>query len=567
MASEELAQAVRLAKAGEKDSARRILLKLVEEEPQNELAWIWLVDTMPTDAQRIATLKQCLQLIPESKFAIQALANLQGRREIMPLEGQELQPEAFTPLVTDKPLGIPKPLSEQPTDVAIPPASFDGPSVGQGAEASQQPEPRGSRVDEVEKLAAALRPPGDQAPAVQPVEEMLPDQIQPLEERQRARRARIGLLAVTAALIVLAAAYTAVFSPRSPFHAVIFPPASAEPQLGLSSPQPEPPAALEIPRGLPQEEETAAPTLIVTEGVAEIFPTSTPSPPFLNLGGSEPGWLAWSGDGAWIAVLSGGGLSLFDSRELLTLRYLDLTEDGIQCRLADGGHRIACRGSSIQIWSLPDGDEVIRLDHPEYDEESSLWLAYAPDASQTAVVFDADPRTVWLWSASGTLLDVKLQAPTRIERLEYSPDGRYLAAGLTGGRVEVWSLAAYEQSILIAEQMGVLTGMEFSGNGNILALSDGQLVLVWDVPGQNLLRKFELPMQIRDLAVSPDGSLLALGTQTGQVLILDIESGQQAQSIEGPGSPVSVLAYSPQGERLAAAYDEGLIFFYDEMVK
>ncbi len=567
MASEELARAIRLAKAGEKDSARRILLKLVEEEPQNELAWIWLVDTMPTDAQRTATLKQCLQFIPESKFALQALATLQGRREMMPPEDQELQPQELTPVVTDKPLGITRPLSDQPAEAAISPDTYGGSSVPQPAQTSQQPEPRGSRVEEVEKLAAELRPPGDQAALVQPVEEMLPEQLQPREEQQRARRVRISLLAITAVLIVLAAAYTAVFSPRSPLYGLIFSPTPAEPQLSPGVPQPEPPAALAIPRGLPQGEQPAAPTLIETDDVAEVLPTSTPSPPFLNLDGSMPGWLAWSGDGDWIAVLSAGGLSLFDSHDLQTLRYLDLADDIVQCRLAEGGLRMACRGSAIQIWSLPEGDAVTRLDHPEYDEGSSLWLAYAPDASQTAVVFDADPRTIWLWSASGSLLDTQLRAPTEIQRLEFSPDGRYLAAGLAGGRAEVWALASSEQVILIAEQMGALTGMEFSANGDLLALSDGQLALIWDVPGQNLVRRIESPTQIRDLAVSPDGSRLALGTQAGQIVILDIETGGQVQLIEGPGSPVSVLAYSPQGERLAAAYNEGLIFFYDQMVK
>lgn len=51
MADEILQQAIGLVKAGKNDEARGLLYHLVKTDPQNEMAWLWLSETM-NDAQR-----------------------------------------------------------------------------------------------------------------------------------------------------------------------------------------------------------------------------------------------------------------------------------------------------------------------------------------------------------------------------------------------------------------------------------------------------------------------------------------------------------------------------------
>ena len=48
--SELFQTAVQKAKAGERDQAQEMLLKLVEKEPNHELAWLWLTNTTKTVA-------------------------------------------------------------------------------------------------------------------------------------------------------------------------------------------------------------------------------------------------------------------------------------------------------------------------------------------------------------------------------------------------------------------------------------------------------------------------------------------------------------------------------------
>jgi hypothetical protein len=73
MAFDILRQAVELIRLGRKETARQVLTGLVQTEPHNEAAWLWLAYTQSDDAGRIQILTACLGAVPESQAARQAL--------------------------------------------------------------------------------------------------------------------------------------------------------------------------------------------------------------------------------------------------------------------------------------------------------------------------------------------------------------------------------------------------------------------------------------------------------------------------------------------------------------
>src|ERR1035437_5896766 len=79
MTSEQLGNAITLVKTGYKDKARELLLQIIQDDPHNETAWVWLVETMPNDAARVSTLEQCLKYNPKSKMAQRGLEVFRSR--------------------------------------------------------------------------------------------------------------------------------------------------------------------------------------------------------------------------------------------------------------------------------------------------------------------------------------------------------------------------------------------------------------------------------------------------------------------------------------------------------
>ncbi len=77
---EDISQAIALIRAGQKEEAQRFLVSLLQTDPKNEAAWLWLAETLPSDMLRISALEQCLEHIPGSKPARMALEVLKARQ-------------------------------------------------------------------------------------------------------------------------------------------------------------------------------------------------------------------------------------------------------------------------------------------------------------------------------------------------------------------------------------------------------------------------------------------------------------------------------------------------------
>ena len=91
--NEKLAQAVKLVKEGQKKQGGLMLQEIVREQPQNELAWLWLANCVSDDQQKIACYSKAAEINPQNENTIKALQRLQQ---------DELNPFQFTN-VTIKP--------------------------------------------------------------------------------------------------------------------------------------------------------------------------------------------------------------------------------------------------------------------------------------------------------------------------------------------------------------------------------------------------------------------------------------------------------------------------------
>jgi WD40 repeat protein len=98
--------------------------------------------------------------------------------------------------------------------------------------------------------------------------------------------------------------------------------------------------------------------------------------------------------------------------------------------------------------------------------------------------------------------------------------------------------------------------------------SDDKTVRVWSLEDGSLLTTIRLPAGpdrvglVYSVAMSPDGSLIAAGgwtqltgNQTRQIYLFDRVSGKMVQRVEGLPAYAIVLAFSSDGERLAATLD------------
>jgi hypothetical protein len=78
--SEKLEQAIMAIKAGDKEAGKQLLLELVESDPEDENAWLWLTQTGGPRAERIGYLQRVLEINPHNDIARRGLAQLQQKQ-------------------------------------------------------------------------------------------------------------------------------------------------------------------------------------------------------------------------------------------------------------------------------------------------------------------------------------------------------------------------------------------------------------------------------------------------------------------------------------------------------
>lgn len=86
MSSKMLYEAIALIRASKLDEARRMIFEIIRSEPTNEMAWMWLAETLSSDTDRMKVLLACQLENPSSKITKMAIEKLQ---EKMDQEAQE----------------------------------------------------------------------------------------------------------------------------------------------------------------------------------------------------------------------------------------------------------------------------------------------------------------------------------------------------------------------------------------------------------------------------------------------------------------------------------------------
>lgn len=212
----------------------------------------------------------------------------------------------------------------------------------------------------------------------------------------------------------------------------------------------------------------------------------------------------------------------------------------------------------VAVWRLS-GQGPRRLRGPF--EASARGIALSRDG---AVLASAGPDRVTLWRlADGRQVDTVEARHPRL--LAFSPNGRWLAvSGM--GQPFIWDLKARRKAAVLASEDLSPEAMTFSADGRVVATASFRgTVRLWDLRGQER-GMFKMADDLDDqLAISPDGKLVAARARIGQERTLVWEIGTDRLRTLDTGAPnngVFSLAFAPSGN-LVAGHISGIITITD----
>jgi len=148
--------------------------------------------------------------------------------------------------------------------------------------------------------------------------------------------------------------------------------------------------------------------------------------------------------------------------------------------------------------------------------------------------------------------------------LKVTRDGRWLIVGGDGKGVQCFDLQNRDRKpIIIRGHVGGIADIAMSPNDEyFLTLGDDNALFFNDFAQANLIKQFN--EKYLSMAIRPDGKQIALGSETGKVILITLDNiNNEVEIKQADGSPVYAITYNPDGSMLAIGDDDGVVSLYN----
>jgi serine/threonine protein kinase/WD40 repeat protein len=252
---------------------------------------------------------------------------------------------------------------------------------------------------------------------------------------------------------------------------------------------------------------------------------------------------------------------------------IDAARPGIaDAAISPGGTQLITGGAhGLLRWPIErSSDGTLRVGPPVslgiLEGRSTGRLRLAPDGRTLAAVLDGELGRVAVIDLERNVIVATIVGHRNLERIDLSPDGRWLATSTwRGDGVKVWD--ARSGTLVRALAVRGSADVGFSPDGRWLVTSSGTEYGLWETGTWALRRQFTrsqtggLPGKA---AFSEDGRLLAIVRTRSLIALLDPESGRELATLEAPDRrQVGSLGFDLGDRRLVVTSNAPTILVWD----
>jgi WD40 repeat protein/uncharacterized caspase-like protein len=295
-------------------------------------------------------------------------------------------------------------------------------------------------------------------------------------------------------------------------------------------------------------------------GMAPVMAFSTDSR-LLAAAGANNSVTVWEVlSGREVQTLSGGAQASFVSA--LGVSFVAFSDDN---------RKLLTISDAIRVWDTASWQATKTIDtasiNPSGFTGGEGGIAFSPDGNQLARVESGGTKIKILDLNSGSATRSIDLSHDQIDSLElsYTTDGRLVGAGIVEKKLKLWDLTTKQSERELGSTAKDYSPIKFSRNGRVVALAEGYTIKLWEVATGRELPTLKVPNNGvfveyggTFVGFTVDGKRIASGGFGTPTLIWETETGKQIQQMKGRSNMAYAVAFSADGNQLAAGGRTGL---------
>jgi WD40 repeat protein len=231
------------------------------------------------------------------------------------------------------------------------------------------------------------------------------------------------------------------------------------------------------------------------------------------------------------------------------------------CFTPNGKYLVSGDEDSVRIWDPASGKQLTA--HECVFGTRSL--AITPDSKGYTCPIERD--TIALKELITDRQYATFVGHEAVTMAAFNKPGTILATASEDKTIKLWDVRTQKALATLRGHQDLVWAIAFSTDDSTLfSASYDKTVRVWNVATRKERQQFSYGEKLENLAVSPDGTTLAVEDQQGKVTLHDLASGRRICDLDtNPSSELSFqsLAFSPDGTWLATGGDNDKIKLWE----